>query len=155
MHFPIIKIEPIDLAREDWDDYLNYEDATLNENTDYYGELYTPEERRKVIESGWLKELLEGIATIDTENETITFLDKETISKSLNRYFRERAAELLERAEQGRMRGYDFRDAGANFRGFYTLFVDGYGKTSLDFVEGALYYAGETKQIGNIFDAHS
>lgn len=154
MHFPIIKIEPIDLAREDWDIDLDYEDACLNENTDYYGEIYPPEARREVIESEWFKEMLEGIATIDTETETITFLDKPTIQNTLYDYYLQSAKELLERASQQRVYGYDFRSAGSRFRGFYTLFMEDYGKTSLDFVEDAQYYAGETRQIGNIFDAH-
>lgn len=154
MHFPIIKIEPIDLAREDWDIHLDYEDACLNEHADYYGELYSEEDRREVIESEWFKKMLEGIATIDTEKETITFLDKRTIQNALNDHYLQSAKELLERANQQRVSGYNFRSAGSRFRGFYTLFVEDYGKTSLEFVEDAQYYAGETRQIGNIFDAH-
>lgn len=154
MHFPIIKLEPIDLAREDWDMDLGYEDGCLNEYTDYYGEIYSPEDRRAVIESKWLKELLDGIATIDTEKETITYLDKQTIQNTLDDYYLQKATELFEKAGQQRIRGYDFRSAGERFRDFYTLFVEDYGKTSLSFVEDALYYAGETRQIGNIFDAH-
>lgn len=154
MHFPIIKLEPIDLAREDWDIDLGYEDSCLNENTDYYGELYRPAERREVIESGWLKELLDGIATIDTEKETITFCDLLTIKNTLYDYYIEKVQELSEMASQQRLSGWDFRDAGKHFRGFYTIFVEDYAKTSMSFVEDAQYYAGETRQIGNIFDAH-
>lgn len=154
MHFPIIKIEPINLAREDWDIDLNYEDSCLNEHTDYYGEIYSPEERRRVIESKWLKELLEGIATIDTEKETITYLDKQTIQNTLYDYYVQVARELCEEASKQRVSGWDFRNAGSRFRDFYTLFMENYGKTSLQFVEDAVYYAGETRQIGNIFDAH-
>lgn len=154
MHFPIIKIEPIDLAREDWDIDLDYEDACLNEHTDYYGELYDPEARREVIESVWFKKLLKGIATIDTEKETITFLDKETIQNTLDDYYAQTARELCEAASKQKVSGWDFLVAGSRFRGFYTLFMEDYGKTSLQFVEDARYYAGETRQIGNIFDAH-
>lgn len=154
MHFPIIKIEHINLAREDWDIELNYEDSCLNEHTDYYGDIYSPEARRRVIESKWLKELLEGIATIDTEKETITFLDKTTIQNTLYEYYLQQAKILFEEAEKHLIRGYDFRSAGERFRDFDTLFADDYGKTSLQFVEDAQYYAGETRQIGNIFDAH-
>lgn len=154
MHFPIIKIEPIGLAREDWELDLGYEDACLNEHTDYYGDIYSPEDRREVIESEWLKELLEGIATIDTEKETITFLDKATIQNTLYDYYLQSAKELLVLASKQKAYGYDFRDTGSRFRGFDTLFMEGYGQTSLDFVENAQYYAGETRQIGNIFDAH-
>lgn len=154
MHFPIIKIEPIDLAREDWDIDLNYEDSCLNEHTDYYGTIYPPEARRRVIESKWLKELLEGIATIDTEKETITYLDKATIQNTLYDYYVQAARELCIGASEQRVSGWNFRNAGESFRDFDTLFVEDYGKTSLQFVEDAQYYAGETRQIGNIFDAH-
>lgn len=154
MHFPIIKIESIALAREDWDIDLSYEDSCLNEHTDYYGEIYSPEDRREVIESNWLKEMLDGIATIDTEKETITYLDKQTIQNTLYDYYLQKATELFEKAGQQRISGYNFRSAGERFRDCYTLFVEDFGKTSLDFVEDALYYAGETRQIGNIFDAH-
>lgn len=154
MHFPIIKIEPIDLAREDWDIDLNYEDACLDEHTDYYGEIYSADERRAVIKSDWLKELLDGIATINTKDETITFCDSQTIKNTLYDYYLQKASELFEKAGQQEISGYDFRSAGARFRDFYTLFLEDYCMTSLEFVEDAAYYAGETRQIGNIFDAH-
>ena len=154
MHFPIIKLEPVGLAREDWDIDLGYEDSTLNEHTDYYGDIYHADERRQVIESDWLKELLDGIATIDTEKETITFCDLPTIKNTLYDYYIQKVQVLSEAASQLDLSGYDFRDAGYHFRGFYTLFMEDYGKTSMDFVEDAPYYAGETRQIGNIFDAH-
>ena len=98
--------------------------------------------------------MLDGIATIDTEKETITYLDKRTIQNTLNDYYLQAVSELSEIAAQRRISGYSFCSAGTRFRDFYTLFVEDYGKTSLDFVEDALYYAGETRQIGNIFDAH-
>ena len=154
MHFPIIKIEPIDLPRGDWDVDLNYEDSCLNENADYYGEIYPADWRREVIESDWLRELLDGIATIDTEKETITFLDEQTIQNTLYDYYFQTARDLFAKAGDSCVSGYDFRNAGKRFRGFYTLFVEDYGKTSLQFVEDAVYYAGKTRQIGNIFDAH-
>ena len=154
MHFPIIKIEPIDLPKEAWSTDLDYDDWTLNEHTDYYGDIYNAEERKQVIKSNWLKELFDGIATIDTERETITFLDKQTIRNTLYDYYIQKVQELSEAASQQKLSGYNFRDAGYRFRGFYTLFMEGYGKTSLQFVEDAQYYAGETWQIGNIFDAH-
>ena len=154
MHFPIIKLEPIDLPREDWDIDLNYEDCCLNRHTDYYGDIYNEEDRRKVITSDWFRELLDGIATIDTEKETITYCDKETIQNTLYDYYLQQAQDLFEQAGQQQISGYDFRCAGTKFRRFDTLFVEDYGMTSLDFVEDAIYYAGETRQIGNIFDAH-
>ncbi len=69
-----------------------------------------------------------------------------TIFSRPKHWFKEAGKQLI--------RGYDFRSVGERFRDFDTLFVDDYGKTSLQFVEDAQYYAGETRQIGNIFDAH-
>lgn len=154
MHFPIIKIEPIDLPREDWDIDLDYEDCTLNEFADYYGEMYTEEERRRVIEAKWLKDLFEGIATIDTEKETITFLDLPTIKNTLAEYYNDETRRLYELAQTGQCSGYDLRSAGNHWRGYYELFVVDYGQTSMQFIEDATYRAGKTWQIGNIFDAH-
>lgn len=153
MHFPIIKIEPIDLDRENWDIDLDYEDPVLQENTDYYGELYSEPERRQVIESSWLRNLFEGIATIDTKEETITFLNRDTISTTLNEYFHDCANSLFAMEE---LSGFDFRQVGRHFRDYYTLFVgvEGCGMTSVQFVEDAVFRAGNTFRIGNIFDAH-
>ena len=154
MHFPIIKLESLGTARADWDTDLDYEDVTLNYHTDYYGEMYSDAKRESVIRSKWLKELFEGLATIDEEKETITFLDKATILNTLHDYYIKTARELLERAERQQLSAYEFREAGRHFRDYYSLFVHDYGKTSMSFVEDAQYYAGETLQIGNIFDAH-
>lgn len=151
MHFPIIKIEPIDLARKNWDIDLDCEDPVLQENTDYYGEIYSESERREVIESSWLKKLFEGIATIDTEEETITFLNSDTISTTLNEYFHDCANELFAMEE---LSGFDFRQVGICFRDYATLFVIEHGMTSVQFVEDAIFRAGKTFRIGNIFDAH-
>ena len=153
MHFPIIKIEPIDLEREDWDIKLFRKDPVLKGNTDYFGEIYSESERRQVIESAWLKKLFEGIATIDTKEETITFLDRDTISTTLNEHFHDCANSLFAMEE---LSGFDFRQVGRHFRDYYTLFVgvEGCGMTSVQFVEDAVFRAGNTFRIGNIFDAH-
>ena len=139
MHTKIIRIESLDLPREDWKDYLDEEDETLLANTDYFGDMYDEEERRQVITSNWLKELLDGIATIDTDAETLTFLDKETIQKTLRDYYLSMAKKIMEEAENNCLSGYSFREAGRCFRDFSTLFYTCYGQTSLDFVEDALY----------------
>lgn len=154
MHFPIIKLEPIDVPSEDWCTDLSYEDSVLNENTDYYGELYNDEDRRNVITSEWLEELLDGIATIDKKKETITFLDKDTIKRTLNAYYSELTSELHDKAESGNLEAYDLRRASKKFRDDETLFYIDWGFTSLDFAEEAMYRAGETYKFGNIFDAH-
>ena len=161
MHFPIICIENMATPKEQWHE-PDCEDRVLNEHTDYYGEQYSDEERKDVITSDWLKELFAGIATIDSDAETITFKDRNSINYAIQDWFTEKAKKLAQKAEEGRCRAYDFRTAGEDFRGYWTLFYDcsednvysGYGRTSMDFVEDSVYLAGKTVAIGNIFDAH-
>lgn len=155
MHFPIIAIESLETDRADWKRDLGYEDSALNEHTDYYGEMYSEVERRRYIKSGHLAKLLDGIATVDTERETITFLDADTINKTIQDYFQSKAKELT---AQSFLSGWAFKNVGFYWRGsstmFFKCFEYQYGQTSVDFVEAAPYHAGETVQIGNIFDAH-
>ena len=159
MHFPIITIENFDTPVEDWETDLDYEDSTLNYHTDYYGEMYSEEDRKTYIESGSLEQILDGIATVDRENEAITFLDAETIRSTIGNYFEEVLYELRKKAEEGNLCGYELRKEGYYWRDWYTMFYDmtegyGHGETSMDFVEDAKWKAGRTVRIGNIFDAH-
>ena len=154
MHFPIIKIESIDLKREDWTTDLDLDDACLNGHTDYYGDIYRPKARREVIESKSFKEILDGIATIDTEKETITFLDAGTIRQTLREYLLELTTKLHEKAARGELQGYELRGATDEYKECYTMFYIERGYTCFEFIENAKWHAGETWQIGNIFDAH-
>lgn len=155
MHFPIIVLEDKDKKKEDWTKELSQEDATLVENTDYYGDRYTNDERKNVIASKWLENFFEGIAIVNVEDESITFLDFQTIKKTLRTYYREVAKELTDFAEDGYLSGFIIRQAGKNFRDSDTLFVfENCGLTSMQFIEDAPFYAGKTYKIGNIFDAH-
>lgn len=154
MHFPIISLEDMSVDKADFMSDIDYEDSVLNAHTDYYGEIYTEEERRRVICSRWLADLLFGIATIDTEAETITFLDAETIESTMRQYYIEITKRLYEQAEDGELRLYDLEEAAECFRGCDALFYKEYGMTSMMFVREASYYAGQTLKFGNIFDAH-
>lgn len=154
MHFPIIKFESIDSDKKDWDINLPFEDPCLTEHTDYYGDLYSEEERKNVIHSKWLKELFEGIATINEEEETITILDSDTVRNTLNKYYEEIVDELKQLADAEKLTPYQIRRAGESYKDFDTLFYYGYGRTSFDFIEDCLYMPGTTLRIGNIFDAH-
>lgn len=174
MHFPIITIESLETEKADFMTDFDYEDPVLNANTDYYGIKYCEEKRRDVINSDWLSNLLKGYATIDTEKETITFLDADTIRANFTKYIRDLAQKLVDEmnAELGKEKascsflGYKFRNAGEEYRGYdadgkiadwgySTFFYDGYGMTSFAFIENAIWHAGETVKIGNIFDAHN
>ena len=158
MHFPIIVIEKLDTPIEDWVLSLDYEDRCLLEHTDYYGDMYLPEDRKAVIESDWLKNLFDGIATVNPNAETITFLDEKTICHTIREWFVNEAEHLSHMAKAGRVSAFDFRYAGEHWRDFFTLFYNctesEYGQTSMDFIENSVYLAGQTVRIGNIFDAH-
>lgn len=155
MHFPIIILEEPSTNVEDWSIDVPYDDACIREHTDYTGDMYTPAERYDVINSTWLKELLDGFATLDTEQQTITFLDKETCFKHFQSYLRETIENLHEKADAGELRGYQMYLASQEYKGFSTLFVtDGYAQTSFDFADDAPYRAEKTYKIGNIIDAH-
>lgn len=154
MHFPIIAIESLETEKADFTEELNYDDSTLNRYCDYYGEKYDEEEREKVIKSGWLKKLLEGIATIDEEKETITFLDEETIRCTIWKYLVELTQRLHDDAVDDKLTVFDLRWAAKEYKEYSTLFYVGYGQTSFEYIEDAPYMAGQTVKIGNIFDAH-
>lgn len=154
MHFPIIKLEPTFLDKEDWDVDLDYEDSTLNYHTDYYGEIYSDKERRGVIESAWLKDLLDGIAIVDEEKEAIQLLDAETIRKTLQDYLVQLTARHAEEAKAGKLRESDVFCDMFYYKGYWAMFYLDRGYTSYEFVEDAAYYAGNVYRIGNIFDAH-
>ena len=153
MHFAIIKIEALTTDKEDFATEL-FEDATLDRYSDYYGEIYSEEERREVIESSWFKDLLSGIAEVDTERETITYLDEDTIKDTFRKYLLDLTEKLRFKAEQGELTGFDFRYAGVEYKENPTMFYENYAMTSFEFAEYAVYRAGETYKIGNIFDAH-
>lgn len=154
MHFPIICIENLDTPKRDWVTDLPYDDKTLCEHTDYYGEMYTKEERLDVIRSKWLKDLFDGFATIDAKKGTITFLDQDTVSRRFKDYLINLTEDLYEKAKVHKLLGYELYFAGSSFKGFDTLFYKEYGQTSFDFIDDAKYMACQTYCIGNIFDAH-
>lgn len=154
MHFPIICIEEMSTPRKDWVNVLPYDDRTLNEHTDYYGEMYSPSERLEVIRSHWFKTLFEGYATIDAKKQTITFFDRETVERRFKDYLLNVTEELYEKAKCHNLRAYELRLAGSEYKGYYILFYKDYGQTSFDFIDDAKYMAGQTYRIGNIFDAH-
>ena len=154
MHFPIIVIEDIDVPKEAFITKLDYDDRTLCENTDYYGDIHEKKVRKTIISSDWLEDFLDGIATIDVKNETITFLDKETIKENFQNYLLEAAKALCRKGREKKLSVFDFWTASRRYKDYPVLFYWGHGLTSLDFVDDAALHAGKTFKIGNIFDAH-
>lgn len=154
MHFPIIKLESLETSKADFSEDLGYEDPTLNRYTDYYGEVYNNEDRKAVIKSKWLKELFEGIATINVSKGTIRFLDKDTIRRTFSEYLLDLTNKLYISAEAGELTGYGLRLSAVEYKDSPVMFFMEYGYTSFEFMEDAVWHAGETWKIGNIFDAH-
>lgn len=155
MHFSIISLEDPSVDKADFLRELPFEDPTIEAFTDYYGDRYNASKREDVIKSWWLPKLFEGIATIDTENETITFLDEDTIRMTLKDYLRECVEKINERFEDGKLDFFEFREIGRHYKGADTMFyLDDHAETSADFMEDAIYRAGKSYKIGHIFDAH-
>lgn len=154
MHIPIIAIEKIDTSVEDLLTDLGYEDDVLNYYTDYYGDIYSAEDRKEVINSDWLKSFLKGIATVDSEKETITFLDADTIQNTQREYLKRHTEEMYNRACSGELKMWEYRHSTDEYDDYSCMFYHDYGKTAYMFIEDAHYFAGQTVRIGNIFDAH-
>ena len=155
MHFPIICLENVDTPVEDWCDDLPYDDKTLQEHTDYYGELYNAEQRRETIYRLGL--FFKGFADVDPDKETVTFKDEKTCDRHRMSYYYELAEELYHKAEDGKIKWFDFYQAATEYNDYSTLFYladGGYAQTSMSFVDDCIYNAGKTYRIGNIFDAH-
>jgi len=155
MHFPLIRLEEIDRPVEDWDVNVDYDDARILEHTDYCGEIYSEEERKRVINSEWLSELFDGIATLDKEKETITFLNPDTIETTLSNYYIHLTSDLHIEALKKKVKAYNLYSAANYYKDCWSLFNIGeWWQTSMDFMDDAHWHAGETWRIGNIFDAH-
>lgn len=156
MHFPIIQLcgDPEDIGVTPSE---MYEDSVIQSWTDYIGDKYTDEERDGVIKSEWLKSLFEGIADIDPDKGTITFLSKDKITETLQKYFSDVIEKLseLDINESIYMLFWNLRDKGTHYKDCYFLFwKDGYAQTSMGFIEDTPFNAGETLYIGDIYDAH-
>ena len=156
MHFPIICLEKPETEKADFAESLPSDDYTLLSHTDYAGDVYDTSARQRVIKSTWLADLFKGIATLDTEAETITFLNKETVTATFKDYLKELTESLAEKAEKGTLSEYELKMAGEEYKDCGILFClpEDYVQTTMDFIDDARYRAGRTYKIGNIFDAH-
>ena len=119
MHFPIITLYNCKPTASELHTTPSgmYEDRTISYNTDYFGEEYTKEQRDKLLHSDYLKKFFDGIATVNPGKGTITFLDADTIRNTLADYASKQLDALKERLESRKLRLYDFRSAGDDFRG--------------------------------------
>lgn len=158
MHFPIIQLDTVPLSEMKYPH--TYDDATILAETDYVGDEYNSEHRKHFIRD-ILPNSFEGIATVDPEAETITFLDKDTIKHTILNYFKECVSNIKKHIDDVEFRdkavwnvGYAFREFGKYYKSYYYLFFhNGYAQTSIEFLED---YACHPKvmYIGHIIDAH-
>lgn len=155
MHFPIIQLSEQPLEKKDWITTVSMEDdCIINRYTDYIGDRYTEEERYDMIKNH-LPYLFNGIASVDIKNQTITFLSKEKIKKTLEKEVEKILDAINSYQKERGVSFFPFRYHGAHFRMCDTLlWFDGCAYTSASFMEDAVYYEGKTLYIGAIYDAH-
>lgn len=157
MHFPIIELTSEKKTKKEIkESSLDCDDALLNYFCDYYGEEYTPSERKRTIENPWMEALFEGIADVDVENECVRFYSREKILDTLDKYYQEIVDKIGNVKEQRTwLRFYFLRRYGSEFRDDGSIFVvNGASKTSMMFFEDCYYYADKVLYFGQIYDSH-
>lgn len=162
MHFPIICLSTEKHPAEDWDTNLDCQDTTLNYFTDYFGELYSAQERKEAIESDWFKMLFDGFADLDTEKEEIRVFSKDVTRRALESHacslidhFESKMQEVNDRHNPIWHIFYEMRANTQFYKDFWCIFVvDGCAYPSMMFIEDMPFYADMTLYIENIFDAH-
>ena len=165
MHFPIIAYAFERVDKDEWIKVLPVDDPVLSYNTDYCGNIYSPEERKKVLKSAEFKYIFSGLGDIDVKKETIKLYDSDKIRATLLLYYKKELDKLIKMAESettlDRMPVwelfYKFRRLGHNYCDSDILFYNvenDYCQESMPFIEDLSFYAGKTLYIQNIFDAH-
>ena len=154
MHFPVIELLKEKKPKEEWADCFSVSgDETILSETDYVADPYNDEERKEAI-NGHITEMFKGIATINYEEESLTFLSRDEIAKTILRAKKEAIEHLLEHYENN-LWYIDIRQAGKYYRDNWSLFwFNNCGYTTAQFIEDTPYYAGQTFYFGNILDAH-
>ena len=154
MHFPIIEICS---DKEQFGQSL-YSDPVLQYRTDYYGEEYSEEERKDFLNSPGFKDFFAGLAELDPAEGVLRVYDADTIRKTLvdyHEYLLDRLSEIDYSQRGLYAMFFDLREAGNNYKDSDMLFFyNGYGYTSMQFIEDLIFCAGKTLYIGQIFDAH-
>lgn len=157
MHFPIIELKDHRIPKDErMSAYELYDDSCINYNTDYVGDEYTEVQRKNYLMSGSLQKLFEGIATVNVVEESITFLNYNTVDSTTRAQMKECLERLLKSLEgDGRVRPNDLVYEGQLWRNHEELFhYESCAHTSGNLVSDAVWYAGKTLYIGAIFDAH-
>ena len=154
-HAAIVELQPYKIYKYDWvkQDVLN-EDIGIQYHTDYVDDCYSARDRKAFI-NNTLPELFNGIATVDTKKETITFLTEKEIEETMKKEIAYAVSFIQRNIALGDKTFFNFRYAGKWFRQDYTIiWSDLASYTSAQFMEDAKYKAGETLYIGAIYGYH-
>ena len=156
MYFPIIQLSTTSVTEDDYiqQDWL-FDDDTVNDNSDYLSDAYSPEERKEFIKKE-LPKIFKGIAKVNAKKETLTFLSAKTIAKTVKKDLNNKMAELKQKQADGLLTSYDFRRAGKWFRDDEVIVnYNCASYLSAMFMENSVSCAGQTVYIGGIVKAHS
>lgn len=132
-----------------------YDNDIVNYYSDYIrDEINNPKERKEALLG--LAEDLKGVAAVDIEEETVTFLDPDTVKETYRANMEAKLAELNAKARAGRLDDILFRVCGAEFRNNNDLIVlDDGGTMCLVTFIGNMTYPGERMfHVGAILNAH-
>lgn len=131
------------------------EDSLVCSESDYLRGTVDDDIRRDIIHRD-LPGLFEGIATVDPEKETVTFLSRDTIRQTLRKEMAAVAARLMAEAtkEEPNMFFWKVRQAGKRFRGCRDMFHIDCPELSGQFFEDAESRHGKTYHVGAIISAH-
>lgn len=131
------------------------EDSLVCSESDYLRGTVDDDVRRDIIRRV-LPGLFKGIATVDPEKETVTFLSRDTIRQTLRKEMAAVAARLMKEAakEEPNMFFWKVRQAGKRFRGYRGMFYIDYPELSGQFFEDAESRHGMTFYVGAIISAH-
>lgn len=154
-HAAIVELQPYKIYKYNWvkQDVLN-EDIGIQYHADYIGDCYSTRDRKAFINND-LPKLFEGIATVDTKKETITFLSEKEIEDTIKKEIAKAVSFIQRNIALGDKTFFNFRYAGRWFRQDYTIiWSDLASYTSAQFMEDAKYKAGETLYIGAVYDYH-
>lgn len=156
MHFPIIQLSTEPLSPEEFasEEYY-YDDVIVEANSDYISGVMEKERRKEFIRER-LPEILEGLAIVNADNETVTVLPEKDIRHSLRDALRHVLDSFEQRFREGRLSHDDVRIDAKEYNGHNALFtINGSGAyTASAFAETLACYDDRTLHVGSVVWAH-
>ena len=156
MKFPVIEISKEKItAKERQTEETFYHDVNVNAASDYISHAATFQERKEFIRER-LPEILEGIATVNSKNDTITVRPAEEVRKAIHDDLRKKLNSWGRKLQKGTLSYDDPRFEGEQYRGTSAMFtLNGtHAMFSGPFVESLACYGGQTLHIGGVVFAH-